>query len=393
MQHPSQIAHRHPQAGFVSMFTLMFFIVVASIVTVGFLRLVALEARQAQDSSSTNSALAAARAGIEDGKRAILLYNSLPDTDPAKIAIEAAISSKECDGIYGSAAVASALGIEQSGLVKTDGLEEQYYTCLTVRPNTPTYEAIARPTNSMMVPLSSAAPFQKINIQWHRHGLDGPIASGKSVAGNPSVADVIAEELPTFMRIQLVKSPTTGSIQDVTSVTGFIRTTTIPGPPGAYNSSMLSHDYPSLVGTVYPKDSVTVPTTNCTAPGATDYSCNITLNLAGLAGFDPIDTSGNKYFLRLTPLHKEVNVRVSLLDTADAPVEFTMVQPEIDVTGKSGDTLRRLKARVKFTPNIRIPEYVVEANGTDPGSGTICKAFGVNASGISDPGGGCPLPD
>ncbi len=395
MQHTTRTARRHPQAGFVSMFTLMFFIVVASIVTVGFLRLVALEARQAQDNSSSNSALAAARAGIEDGKRAILLYNSLPDGDLLKDAIKNAIATQDCDDIYADTNIANALGIETSGLVKTDGLDEQYYTCLTIKPNTPTYEAMARPTKSAIVPLDSATPFQKINVKWHRHGTDGLVDANKSVAGNPSVPALAAEGLPTFMRLQLIKVPNTTSIQGVTSATGFIRTTTVPGSPGAYDSSMFSHDYPSLVGTVYPKDLVLVPTTNCTS-GATDYSCNVTLDIggsSGLAGFNPVDTANNRYFLRLTAVHKPVNVQVSLLDASDAPIEFMMVQPEIDVTGKSGDTLRRLKARVKFAPNISVPEYVVESNGTDPGSGTICKAFGVNASGISGPGGACPLPD
>ena len=78
-----------------------------------------------------------------------------------------------------------------------------------------------------------------------------------------------------------------------------------------------------------------------------------------------------------------------MLDSSSATIPFLMVQPEIDVTGKSGNTLRRLKARVKFSSDVDLPEYVAEANGGD--DGMICKAFTVNNTQIFDST-ECPLP-
>jgi len=398
---PSTPDHKtlQSQAGFVSMFTLLFFIVVATIVTVGFLRLVLIESQQAQNNSSSNSALAAARAGIEDGKRVILLYK----TDPAyKTAIDSAISSSSCDAIYSDATISGALDIDPTGRVKTDGLEEQYYTCMKITMNTTTYEAPASTTKSVMVPLDAATGFSKLRVSWHNTSGDkdgGLSPSPVAVpANNPDVDELNASGLPTFMRMQLIKVPNTTTPTGVVSATGFFKTSVASAPSSVLDAALyLSYDYPSPGVTHFPKNA-TIGAVSCN--GALAYACSVTLNLANFNGFvstvDPAitDVANNRYFLRLTPMHSSVQTQVEMLDASDTALTYEMVQPEIDVTGKSGNTLRRLKARVKFTPDTTSLEYVVEAKG-DGSDGNICKAFQVGAAAGSIAGepANCQLPD
>lgn len=379
---------RQSQKGFVSIFTLMFFIILASVFTVGFMRIVLDEAQQAIYNSATNSALAAARAGIEDGKRAIILYKALVDgaTDPGglKNELENAFSSNECDSLYGNKKIRDALGLNEFGKIETTNLDEQAYTCLTAKGNTTTYETQASPSKSAIVPLSGVSSFNNIVVRWHKLALDGTPTGATEVTGQTNPNTSSFPNIPTFMRLQLIRAPDTGRVDAIESYTGFLRTstaTTTKPDPKDYFMKDLDYTTPAKAPGKAP----------CVIAGF-DYSCEVQMHLPPWIGTPP----NVSYYLRITPLYKQTHVQVELRNGKEgSAVEFAMVQPEVDATGKSGDTLRRLKARVKFTSDVALPEYVVEAiDPIDPAKGTICKSFTVSAIAgpLGEPHGDCQLP-
>ncbi len=378
------ITPNNHERGFVSIFSVIFFIIVATIITTGFLRIALWEGRQATDNSSANSALAAARSGIEDGKRALLLYARTTDV-PLKTALQSAIASQGCTDIFANPAISAALKIPTNGKIETQNLDEQYYTCLTMQPYTDNYESVVAPGKSVIVPLQSQGDFSTVTIRWHKlGGTDGILQPSLSVPGtdNPAIAD-FPDKLPTFLRLQIIAVPTgsSASVNNIRSATGFLRTTTV-GAAGAPVGFMTDDNS-------YPKLSAG------TAPCVTalmEYACNVTLSGTSGTTFLPANTAAYTYYLRLTSLYKSVHFQVVMQDPVGGAVKFSMVQPEIDSTGKSGSTLRRIKARVKLINDAYLPEYTAEAFG-DGGDGKICKAFSVSsATIIDDPTGQCILP-
>ncbi|MGB3008805.1 MAG: hypothetical protein WBB33_00425 [Candidatus Saccharimonadales bacterium] len=381
---------RRSQSGFVSIFSVLFFIIIATIITTGFLRIALRETQQAIDNSSANSALAAARAGIEDGKRALVLYNKTSDTT-LKTAIQDAIATQNCTAIFGNSDIASALSLDTNGKVETQNLDQQYYTCLTIQPDTDTYETVVAPGKSTIIPLQAKTNFDSVTLRWHKLSTDGALTSGAEplVGTNPNVADFASTGVPTFIRLQLIAVPNATTVTNISSATGFIRTNTKIA--GAAPTNFMSYDSSG------PKQAAGVTSCNTSV---TEYACEVVLNAASFPGvipppappspIFPINTAANTYLLRVSALYSNVHIQAIMKNGADTS-KFSMVQPEIDSTGKSGDTFRRLKARVKFANDAYVPEYTAEAYGTG-GQGKICKAFSVTSATMvqSDPT--CLLP-
>ncbi|MGB3023982.1 MAG: hypothetical protein WBB39_04245 [Candidatus Saccharimonadales bacterium] len=369
--------HSISQSGFVSIFSVIFFVIFISILTVGFLRIISQEQQQATDNSSTSSALAAARAGVEDGKRIILARR----TGGASLvsAIDNGISTDGCTSLFANATIASSLNINTDGRVSglAAGSAEQKYTCLKISLQTDSYEASATQGKSSFIPLMGLSAFNTIEFYWYNIAKEGSIGSGTlGVGDNPTVGDLKAKGLPTFMRLQLFAAPTT-NITDasIASYTKFFSTYKASSSLPIVTTSMID-------------DNATDKTNAISSAGCyagNEYACQVSLTAAVLPSSPTM-----QYFLRVTPIHDTTNYKVVLRDTSGAIVKFDGVQPTIDSTGKSGSTYRRLLTRVKYTPDVTLPEFTALMTGGG-GNGSICKAFTVTSTSFSDSA-TCPLP-
>src|SRR6266550_2349428 len=214
------------ERGFVSLFTVIFFMLLITIITVGFLRIMASEQRQSLDNDLTASAQASAQSGIEDAKRAILKYNSLPSSDPLKAQLLAALTSSNCDALFTSPSVRAALNLQNNGSITGQPGLNQYYTCLSVNLNTPDYIGQSSAGKSEFIPLipEGGQQFEQIMVSWHLAspsvGTDGdgqpqiyapgillpPVTSASAPATSWS-----NQGYPAYLRVELYGYPNSGN--------------------------------------------------------------------------------------------------------------------------------------------------------------------------------------
>lgn len=373
------------QAGFVSLFTVIFFMLLITVITVGFLRIMGLEQQQALDNDLSASAVAAAESGIEDGKRAILAYNTTTD-NTLKTALSNSFTSTNCDALTGSATVRTALGLTAGGNVIGNAQLNQYYTCLNVRLNSPNYLGNQSAGSSDYIPLQATDPnFNRVKVSWHLlsqtagadgDGLPADFATNRvlfplvNVTGAPTESWT-SKGLPAYLRVQIYGYPnntpiTRASIEARThtllliparnSAAGAINENTpisfVTNDPRGFNAA--KNAYQLIACRTNPSSNIG------------SYACAATLEL------DPAFLGAtNTYFLRVTPFYGQSHFSLALQNNGTA-VDFNAVQPIIDATGRSADVYRRLQARVRINPPRNLPEYVAES------ATTICKNLEVS---------------
>ncbi len=363
------------QAGFVSLFSVIFFTLLVSILTVGFLRIMVLEQQQSLDNDLSDSAHASAQSGIEDGKRAILKYQSLAAANPLKAQFNTALNSTACDAILGNAAITGALGITGSGNVVGNTQINQYYTCLNVQLNTPDYIGQKPAGSSEYIPLRAVGAFDQIKISWHllsaSGGIDGD-GQPKALASGPALLPLVNPTsppnswsqlgYPAYLRAQLYGYPSTGVI-DRAGLTQRSRTALLV--PATSGSAVINFGGADATPGVFDSAKATPNQVACNPVFTSFGSYDCTATLALPAG---LPSTTNVFFLRLTPIYGQTHFRVQMYNSStNQVVNFSEVQPIVDSTGRAADVYRRLQARVLVNEISNLPEFVVES------ADTICK--------------------
>lgn len=390
------------EEGFVSLFTVIFFMLLISVITIGFLRIMSIEQRQALDNDLTASALASAESGIEDAKRAILKYSSLPPSDPLKADLRTALTSTACDALFSNANIRSALNIRNDGSITGQANLNQFYTCLSVNLNSPDYVSSSTAGKSEFIPLRSqnGNSFDQIKVSWHlvstTVGKDGdgipqryaPGLTLPRVTDSNPVNSWTDRGYPAYMRVEVYGFPNgnfnRNSVNDRTRSVFLVPNTSSNGAAAGEND-------PILLSTVDPlPHNFDVAKTgvrgvrckgNPPAVAVGTYACTATIELPNDPG---LRGNNNNYYLRLTPLYGATHFRAELKDSAtNSIVNFSEVQPIIDVTGRASDVFRRIQARVRLDSITDLPEYTVES------ADTICKNMQVADGSFYQPN-NCP---
>lgn len=369
-----------------------------TVVTVSFLRLMVGDQQQATNNDLSQSAYDSAQAGVEDAKRALLKYRADCFSSPSTCADAAdAISEPVCNvalmGISGTGATANGkpaeIMVQQSS---GDKALDQAYTCVTIILETDDYVGNLAANQSQLVPLISEDSFDRVRVEWF--SKEDISSSGSTAAVNLDPVGASGQPLyaqgqwplnrPSLMRAQLIQFAKTFTLAGFDTVSGaqsngasvFLYPTS---QTGIAERTMTTDDQRKTSSTdnPNPKSPLTTPApVSCLASITSGgFACTTVLVLPqaiGMADDDDVRTA----FLRLMPLYNATHFRVTLwngpVNTASVPVKFKDVQPEVDSTGRANDLFRRVQSRVDlFDTSFPYPDATIDLTGN------FCKDFAV----------------
>lgn len=370
------------QRGIASILSVVFFILIASVVTVGFMRLALLESRQSLEDSLSKAALAAAYSGVNDAKRALLYCAQFP----ARPDECSDLSEDECPGFFGNATLQSKLGllpVAGTGSIQVgDPTLNERYTCVIVTEDTYTVEGTLIPGSTedatTLIPLRGTGNFNKVVISWHSDSLASTVAGldygGDAVSASYRDADSFSTYFranPNWPALIGAHLMVQGQGQSISynadgSITGL--------------DQRRWHFYPyGATG----RDSVSVADASrqlvrCTETGRElksrggSYHCQIEIT-----GLDALP--GTRY-LQLTGLYNKSDYVVELMQD-NTSVRFDNVSPQIDSTGAVENVFRRVKVGLRYEGEGFGGRNPILPNAIDTGAG-LCKNFAVGGSSV-----------
>lgn len=399
------------ESGQASMVTVAMFMMLFSVITVGFTYVMISASRQAVNDSLQSSAKAAAESGVEDAKRLIVYcynhrnndgtYTNQQDANLCKHIIGKRADQLEgtgCDDIlravdnspqqgnFGLEGVKNGYRVKVGNGSAGKNSSNEYYQCLKIATRTDNYEGIVSNLGkSTVIPLrlvdgngNPATRITEIEIQWHRNvdGVDGDgVANlaGTSGTGLPPADKWKSNSYnrPAVLRVERVGAKKGGfSINDL--VASDTAVTLRPSTGGSTSVIMNNYHprYNDRPNSQYP-NGVPIIETQCNSGGGTgnNYACT-------MSATDILNAKNNDYYLRLSAIYKDSHFSIRAYNGSEI-LYFDGVQPLVDVTGSSSDSFSRIQARLKpsFDKNADStnwwPEYVIDTNGK------VCKDIEV----------------
>ena len=339
--------------GLASIVVVSILIVLITLISLGFARLMSRATHNALNNQLSTAANYAAQSGIND---AISYLKANPDANATK-----------CSDLSGQQAFANS---NLSG----DGVTQ--YSCVLINegPTTLQYQNLPPDQSQIVKATTSSSPDQFL-FSWQ--GSDRTKTSQPAGVGT-NLQDITTWNTNNYtpiLRVSLYPIPADGSLAGVeaASKTFFFYPTSAGG-------NVTKIPYTTADGSLV---SANCGTKNLNGfNGTADYDCNVVINALSSAG-------ASYYYLRLTPIYGQSDVEVQANDTGNKVTIFSNAQAIIDVTGKSGNAVKRLEARVDIsgtgstsTGNINptdtaAPEYALRQ------AMAICKRLNVSGSNVT----------
>lgn len=393
------------ESGAVSLFVVIFAMLIITVMTISFLRLMMTDQRQASDSDLSQSAYDSAQAGVEDAKRALLRYQQICSTDPTACgSLSTLLSSTQCNEAIAESGIAVPEGGNSTytGEVKVqqtpsvDGALNQAYTCVTMQLETDDYIGSLNPGESQLVPLVSrqGVDFDTVTVNWFGQddvsSTDGSVTlPGVSVNHPFGLQDTWGENTPSVMRSQLIQFGDTFTMSSFDTVgtsangtesnsnTVYLYPTSGAGATTAAFTALDSRKT-SPTDEPDPDNPAQTPyAVRCENSVASRlYACSMSLRLPYAIGNGAADDRSRTAFLRLTPFYNASHFQVVLSDSrvgTGGIVKFKDVQPLVDSTGRANDLFRRIQSRVDlYNTNFPYPDATIDITGN------FCKSFAVS---------------
>ena len=372
------LVRRH-ESGAVSLFLVVFAMLLITIVTLSFLRIMISDQQQASLNDLSQSAYDSSLAGVEDAKRALIYYQTSCNNDASTCTNQKnVIDSGECNmglkNVVPSVAPNQPVQVAQSQS-SNDKQLNQYYTCVKMKLETDDYVRAVQANTSRVIPLKSTKPFDTITVEWYTPANLGTTSTAVNLISNAAITKPLFTQSnwpsnrPSLMRVQLMQfgsSFTLGSFDAASSNNMNSNANTLfLYPTGTVLSGPIT-DTASFTSDVRQTPTGSVRPVKCTSNlSAGGYACTVTITLPEAVGQS--DTTRNAY-LRLTPLYNATQFRVTLGGGA----QFDGIEPIIDSTGRANDQYRRVQSRVDLVDtSFPFPEASVDV------SGNLCKDFTI----------------
>lgn len=339
------------QQGVVSIIVTAIIVVLLTLITVGFTKIIGREQRQTIDRQLSTQAFYAAETGVNDAAAAIT------NPDPS---LRYTTDKTDCqpDG-------SSSFPAGSNQLDAAQGVE---YSCLLIdqAPFSLEYGSIGTDA-SAYIPINgvdssgAATNISRIRISWQDEQGGTTFAPGGLFPRFPAAGNWTSN---------------TGVLRtSLTNVSGTLDRSTL------INSTFTAFLYPQAGGLGSP------PTTSYTTSRPEQGRivggrCNAgndgtggrptkycTVEITGL--------SAPSYFLRLKSIYANSAVTITAFDASDAPLRLARAQALVDSTGKANDVLRRIQVRVPARDDYNYPEYAIDS------ADSICKRLSVGPPDIA----------
>jgi len=377
------LMNRRHESGAVSLFLVIFSMLLITVVTLSFLRIMLADQQQASINDLSKSAYDSSLAGTEDAKRALINYRTVCGSGDATLCatLKNRINSTVCNeglvGVVNVEAINATNNKEvpvQQTLSTNDNKLDQAYTCVKMQLLTADYLGTIQANSSKIIPLKSDRNFSSITIEWY---------SPNDISSTSKVLSLIPDtsgELPLYrqtnwpanrpslLRAQFFQVGDTFKLTDFdnSDLTNSNVNSLFFYPTGVVSNGSTANTYNVAERDARKTATGTTEPTKCKSDlGGGGYACTVTLDLPYAIG----ETSPTRTaYLRLTPMYNSTHFRVSLGNGAN----FDGVQPSIDSTGRANDQYRRVATRVDLIDtNFPFPEATVETTGN------FCKDFVV----------------
>jgi len=369
---------RRRESGAVSLFLVIFAMLLITVITVSFLRLMVKDQAASSVSDLSQSAYDSAMAGTEDAKRELIYYRTVCANGNGAACANArsTINSPTCnEGLKDVVAVndKGEVPVQQTQSANDKQLN-QAYTCVKMLLDTDDYIGTLPANTSKIIPLTATGDFTSVTLEWFS-AEDISTASKKlNLVSDASPLLLFAKanwpaSRPSLMRSQLIQHGTTFKLADFdnSSATSSDANTLFlypTGTSGVARTAVNSVDFARDVRRTPPSTPQQIRCSGDLTAGG--YACKTTLNLPSPVG----DASNRTAYLRLTSFYNATHFRVSFEDNPG--VQFSAVQPSIDSTGRANDQYRRVQTRVDLVNNdFAFPEATVDITGN------FCKNFVV----------------
>jgi hypothetical protein len=381
------------EQGMVSLMTVTLIAIILTIITTGFLRIIARSQRLAIDKQLSAQAYYAAETGIEDAKKAIKVHKS-------------GVVVPKIQNILNGQPDTCAPATWPGGPTAANGEigENTRYTCQLIDP-TPTeleYDIGVNESKLAIIRMPTvpaSANFTTIRVTWREYtgqGLLSPLPNTSNIKDLPAASDWPLNTL-AMMRLEFMTIKPTNSTQS-------------PDCSGVclsrdqfYRNDRIHFVQPRDVGTSVLNlkmcreiespaiDSCSLDTQyNDGVEGATCSAneCTVQMNLTTpngttIGGFSdyPIGAS-NISMLRIRPLYNKAHVKVEVINNNGVKQKIANSQTVIDVTARADQVYKRVRVRVPPANN-PFPDYAVNV------AEDLCKLFKVTPGAVASE---CPTP-
>lgn len=343
------------QKGLVAIIVSIVVILLISLITLSFSRIVNREQRQALDRQLSTQAFYAAEAGINEARFQISDIVRKGDNVPDK---------KDCNPVVPQDKSDPSNPLGGFDFTTSSQLDDELgieFTCLLVDVAPPTLEfGSINPNKSQVFPVEADTALEFIKVGWN--AKDGSTDLNCPTPGQlpPASSWPCATGI---VRVDLVPVPNQvtrpGLINN--NFTVFLYPCA-PPPAGAGGCGSGDVDY--VIGPAN-QGQIIAPTCDSSDANPEDKYCTVTIK----------QLTAKRYFMRLRSYYADVSVQIKGFNGA-TQLELKHAQALIDSTGKANDVLRRLQVRVPIHKQFGLPDYALEALDS------LCKRLKV-APGMS----------
>ena len=393
--------------GGASMFIVMFTVVILSIITLSFTRLVLSEATKTSNTDLSQSAYDSALAGIEDAKIALLRYHACLDkgarstdnTSCGKLikAMQTGIKNKDCstvEKVLGREQASDTHGVVIQETQKSDDPGNntsmlQAYTCVTIQEDLDDYRTTLDSSSRLrIVPIRSDEidNINRVRIRWFssvnhqqlvKNGSDISFCSNdywndngkKTLKLFPFGGCNSKQQAPTTITVRLIQTDEYFDLSQL-SVSKSDKRTDVGQitlvPTRTNGADTIKKEQWGESANKGENQPVKI---NCTG---VDWMCEAYLELPNT--WDNSETArsdANTYLLVSLPYGApETDLSLQLYKDSSL-YDFTGVQARIDSTGRANDLYRRIETRVELVDTyFAYPEFEITMTG---GAGSNIK--------------------